>query len=95
MYVDSTIRIGSDVGTEEDPEERPIAILRPLPIPIDRDQLTLMLYLEFTREPMRIFSVAGHEAIEKTVASGNRSSARINVPPSWQGKKVLVITLEK
>lgn len=40
------------------------------------------------------FKINGVEAIEKTVASGNKSSARINVPPSWQGKKVMVVRLE-
>lgn len=40
------------------------------------------------------FGIAGYEAIEKTVASGNQSSARINVPLAWQGKKVIVVRLE-
>lgn len=40
------------------------------------------------------FQIIGIEAIEKTVASGNNSSARINVPPSWQGKRAIVVRLE-
>jgi hypothetical protein len=40
------------------------------------------------------FRINGIEAIEKTVASGNKSSARVNVPPSWQGKRVILIRLE-
>ena len=43
---------------------------------------------------MHEFKINGYEAHEKTVASGNQSSARINVPPSWQGKKVMVVRLE-
>jgi hypothetical protein len=40
------------------------------------------------------FRITGFEAVEKVVASGNKSSARVNVPPSWQGKKVILIRLE-
>lgn len=40
------------------------------------------------------FRIKGIEAVPKTVASGNKSSARINVPPSWQGKRVMVVRLE-
>lgn len=40
------------------------------------------------------FNIYGYEAVEKTVASGNKSSARINVPTSWQGKRVMVVRLE-
>lgn len=43
---------------------------------------------------MHEFKINGYEAVEKTVASGNQSSARINVPPSWQGKRVMVVRLE-
>lgn len=39
-------------------------------------------------------TVDGYEAREFTVRSGNASSARINVPLDWIGKKVLVIRLE-
>jgi hypothetical protein len=40
------------------------------------------------------FKISGYEAVVKTVASGNKSSARINVPPSWQGLRVMVVRLE-
>ena len=39
-------------------------------------------------------TVDGYEAREFVVRSGNASSARINVPVNWIGKKVLVIRLE-
>jgi putative transposon-encoded protein len=40
------------------------------------------------------FNIRGIEAVEKTVKSGSGHSARINVPPSWQGKRVMVVRLE-
>ena len=40
------------------------------------------------------FKITGCENIERTVKSGSNTSARINVPLSWQGKKVMVIRLE-
>jgi putative transposon-encoded protein len=40
------------------------------------------------------FKIYGIEAVEKKVTSGSGHSARINVPPSWQGKRVMVVRLE-
>jgi putative transposon-encoded protein len=40
------------------------------------------------------FKIYGIEAVEKIVKSGSGHSARINIPPSWQGKKVMVVRLE-
>jgi len=46
-------------------------------------------------EQIHKFEIYGYEAVEKTVASGNKSSARINVPPSWQGDTVMVVRMRK
>ena len=40
------------------------------------------------------FEINGYEAREFIVRSGNNSSARLNVPLAWLGKKVMVIRLE-
>jgi putative transposon-encoded protein len=45
-------------------------------------------------QQMQEFKIEGIEAVPKTVTSGNGHSARINVPPSWQGKRVMVVRLE-
>jgi len=45
------------------------------------------------KKPLK-FEINGYEAREFTVRSGNNSSARLNVPLGWQGKKVMVIRLE-
>lgn len=45
-------------------------------------------------ETLSEFKIYGLEAVEKTVKSGSGHSARINIPPSWQGKKVMVVRLE-
>ena len=37
----------------------------------------------------------GFEIKNKTVGKGNASSSRINLPLSWEGKKVAVILLEE
>jgi hypothetical protein len=44
--------------------------------------------------PYHEFKIYGLEAVEKIVKSGSGHSARINVPPSWQGKRVMVVRLE-
>jgi hypothetical protein len=40
------------------------------------------------------FKIVGFEAIKRIVRSGSQTSSRINLPPDWQGKKVMVIRLE-
>lgn len=40
------------------------------------------------------FRIAGIEAREFTVRSGSQTSARINVPAEWIGKKVMLVRLE-
>jgi putative transposon-encoded protein len=49
---------------------------------------------EFNNPMIHNFNIKGIEAVEKTVKSGSGHSARINVPPSWQGKRVMVVRLE-
>jgi len=41
------------------------------------------------------FTITGFEAVEKTVTKGSQTSARINVPLDWEGKKVMVVRLER
>jgi hypothetical protein len=48
------------------------------------------LYHEFRHE----FRIVGIEAREFTVRSGSQTSARINVPAEWIGKKVMLVRLE-
>lgn len=40
------------------------------------------------------FRIVGIEAREFTVRSGSQTSARINVPAEWIGKKVMLVRLE-
>jgi len=40
------------------------------------------------------FEISGYEALEKTVRSGNQSSSRVNLPPDWQGKRVMIVRLD-
>lgn len=46
-------------------------------------------------EQVHEFKIYGYEAVEKIVASGNKSSARINVPNSWFGDTVMVVRIRK
>ena len=48
------------------------------------------LYHDFRHE----FRIVGIEAREFTVRSGSQTSARINVPAEWIGKKVMLVRLE-
>jgi hypothetical protein len=41
------------------------------------------------------FCVRGFEAIEKVPTAGSKTSARVYVPLSWMGKRVLIIRLEE
>lgn len=94
LYADSSMKVGAGVGIEEDPEDRPVAILSPTPEIVDEVGLAWLLYAEFTREPVHVFYVSGYEAIERTVRAGSQSSSRINLPPDWRGKRVLVVRVE-
>ena len=44
---------------------------------------------------MHIFNISGFEIKYKTVGKGNASSSRINLPLSWEGKKVAVVLIEE
>jgi hypothetical protein len=93
LYADSTIRVSADVGTE-DPEERPVAILYPVREKVDEIGLVWLLYAEFTREHVQLFSISGYEAIERTVTPANKSSGRVYLPNAWIGKRVMIVRLE-
>ena len=43
----------------------------------------------------RSFVLKGYELIEKFVRVGNDSSGRLNMPKSWEGKRVAVVRLEE
>jgi len=43
---------------------------------------------------MHEFKLEGHDIEYKTVGRGNASSSRVNLPKSWEGKKVAVVLLE-
>lgn len=94
LYADSSVKFGASVGREEDPEDRPVAILFPVAETVDTSGLSWLLYAEFIRESMHVFSIAGYEAIERTVRAGSQTSSRINLPPDWRGKRVLVVRVE-
>lgn len=94
LYSDSSVRVGADVGIEEDPEERPVAILYPIAEKVDADGLSWLLYAEFVRGPTHIFSISGYEALERTVTPANKSAGRVYLPVSWIGKRVMVVRLE-
>lgn len=49
---------------------------------------------EWNLPSLHEFKIRGIEAVEKTVMSGSNTSARINVPSAWQGKRVMVVRLE-
>ena len=44
---------------------------------------------------MHKFNLEGYDIENKTVGKGNASSSRINLPISWEGKKVAVVLLEE
>jgi len=46
------------------------------------------------KKPLNKLTISGFESREFIVRSGSNSSARINVPLDWQGKKVMVVRLE-
>ena len=43
---------------------------------------------------MHKFNLHGLDIMYKTAGAGNNSSSRVNLPKSWQGKKVAVILLD-
>ena len=43
---------------------------------------------------MHKFNLDGYDIENKTVGKGNATSSRINLPLSWEGKKVAVVLLE-
>ena len=44
--------------------------------------------------PPQDFSLKGYDRIEKLVTPGSKTSSRVYVPKSWQGKRVAVIRLD-
>ena len=44
---------------------------------------------------MHTFNIEGYDIEHKKVGPGNASSARVNLPLSWVGKKVAVVLLEE
>ena len=42
-----------------------------------------------------IFNLGGLEIKYKTVGKGNASSSRVNLPISWEGKKVAIVLLDE
>lgn len=69
-----------------------------------RSALVEIVYLDdveihvvwISEPPIRLhsFTIRGTEAREFIVRSGSNSSARINVPADWQGKRVMIVRLE-
>lgn len=43
---------------------------------------------------MHVFQIYGYQAVEKTVRAHSDSSARIFLPRSWEGRRVMVVLLE-
>lgn len=44
--------------------------------------------------PSKEFKICGFEHVEKLVTPGSKTSARVYVPKSWEGKRVVVIRLD-
>ncbi|MCK4678597.1 MAG: DUF2080 family transposase-associated protein [Bacteroidales bacterium] len=44
---------------------------------------------------MHTFNLEGHEIKYKKVGRGNASSSRVNLPASWEGKKIAIVLLEE
>lgn len=43
---------------------------------------------------MHQFNLDGYDIQYKTAGRGNASSGRVNLPKSWEGKRVAVVLLE-